>query len=75
MPSRKLDSNLVEVEPGVLRFRLGSGASGCEVGAEGRYRWSLSADGQWLTLEPITEACPVRGEIVAGTWQRNVGFS
>ena len=75
MPSRKLDSNLVEIEPGVLRLRLGSGASGCDVGAEGRYRWSLSADGQWLTLEPITEACPVRGEILAGTWQRNVGFS
>ena len=75
MPSRKLDSNLVEIEPGVLRLRLGSGASGCEVGAEGRYRWSLSADGQWLTLEPITDACAVRSEIVTGTWQRNVGFS
>lgn len=76
MPSRRLDSNLVESEPGVLRLRLGPpGDSGCDIGAEGRYRWSLSADGQWLTLEPITEACPVRGEIVAGTWQRNVGFS
>ena len=75
MPSRRLDSNLVEIEPGVLRFRLGPGSSGCDVGAEGRYRWSVSADGQWLTLEQITEACPVRGEILAGTWQRNIGFS
>ena len=76
MPSRRLDSNLVEAEPGVLRLRLGPpGDSGCEVGAEGRYRWSLSADGQWLTLDQIAEACPVRGEILAGTWQRNVGFS
>ena len=76
MPSRRLDSNLVEAEPGVLRLRLGPpGSSGCDVGAEGRYRWSLSADGQWLTLEQVTEACPVRGEILAGTWQRNVGFS
>ena len=75
MPSRKLDSNLVEIEPGVLRLRLGSGASGCDVGAEGRYGWSLSADGQWLTLDPISDECDVRAEIVAGTWQRNVGFS
>jgi hypothetical protein len=72
---RKLGSNVVEIEPGLLRFILSTpGSSDCDLRADGRYRWSLSADGQWLTFERITEACPVRGEILEGTWQRNLGF-
>ena len=59
--------NVVEVEPGVLRFILcHARASDCDLRADGRYRWSLSTDGQWLTLEPIAEACAVRGEILDG---------
>jgi hypothetical protein len=76
MPTRRLGSNVVEEEPGVLLFVLSSpGLSGCEIRSQGRYRWSVSEDGQWLTLDPISEACPVRGDILPGTWQRNVAFS
>ena len=76
MPTRPLGSNAVEVEPGVLRFILSNpGMADCAMRDDGRYRWSLSSDGQWLTLERITDDCSVRGEILDGTWQRNVGFS
>ena len=76
MPSRMLGSNVVEEAPGTLLFVLSAtGSSGCAFQAEGRYRWSVSEDGQWLTLEQVSEACPVRGEILPGTWQRNLGFS
>ncbi len=71
-----LGSNLSEAEPGVLQFSLNTpgGGSGCQVRDEGTYRWSVSADGQWLTLDLIEDACQVRGVILAGTWQRNIGF-
>ena len=74
---RGLGSNLFEDEPGVLRFTLSNpGDSGCTIRDVGRYGWSRSADGQWLTLDPVEDdACPVRQTILAGTWQRNLGFS
>ncbi len=76
MSTRRLGSNVVEERPGELLFILGlPGVTDCEARDEGRYRWSVSEDGQWLTLDQVSEACDVRGEILAGTWQRNVSFS
>jgi hypothetical protein len=74
--TRSLGSNVVEESPGVLRFTLSSSSdAGCQMRDSGTYRWSTSADGQWLTLEPIEDACVARSEILPGTWQRNLGFS
>ena len=41
----------------------------------GTYRWSTTADGQWLTLTLVEDACDIRAQILPGTWQRNLGFS
>jgi hypothetical protein len=38
----------------------------------GTYRWSTTADEQWLTFEPIEDECETRAEILAGTWQRSI---
>jgi hypothetical protein len=74
--TRQLGSDVVELEPGVLRFGLSNaGDSGCQMRDIGTYRWSVSADGQWLTLDRIDDACSVRGDILAGTWQRSLAFS
>ena len=74
--TRQLGSDVTEVAPGVLRFGLSNaGDTGCSMRDIGTYRWSVSGDGQWLTLEPIEDACPVRSEILAGTWQRSLAFS
>lgn len=74
--SRMLGSNVVEETPGVLRFTLSNpGESNCDMRSVGTYRWALSDDAQWLTLDRIEDECSLRGEILAGTWQQNVGFS
>ncbi|HEY4634185.1 MAG TPA: hypothetical protein VIH00_09735 [Candidatus Limnocylindrales bacterium] len=73
---RLLGSTVVEETPGVLRITLNTPALvSCEMRDVGRYRWSLSGDGQWLTLEAIEDACPARSAIVTGTWQHNLGYS
>jgi len=73
---RSLGSNVIEESPGVLRFTLSNpGEANCELRDVGTYRWSKSADGQWLTLDRIADACEIRGQILPGTWQQNVGFS
>lgn len=71
----RFGSNVVETEPGILRFILSRpGAADCDFRDTGDYRWSLSADGQWLTLDPISDTCKQRSDVLAGTWQRNIGF-
>ena len=73
--TRELGSHVMEVSPGVLQFVLNDpGGSGCKTRDTGTYRYAVSADGQWLTLRSIDERCPVRGDILPGTWQRNIGF-
>lgn len=72
---RGMGSNAVETEPGVLRITLSNaGDSGCTMRDAGTYRWSTSADGQWLTLDLIGDGCPVRAAFLPGTWQRNLAF-
>ena len=60
----------------MLRFTLSSSSdAGCQMRDAGTYRWSTSAEGQWLTFELIEDACVARSELLPGTWQRNLGFS
>lgn len=72
---RLLGSTIDEVAPGVLRISLLDTSGSCARGDVGTYGWSRTPDGQWLTLRPIDDACQIRAEILAGTWQRNLGFS
>jgi hypothetical protein len=73
---RLLGSNVVQTEPGTFEFTLSNpGDSGCAIRDVGHYDFSLSEDGQWLTLDLIDDACGVRGQVLDGKWQRNLGFS
>jgi hypothetical protein len=49
----------------------GSASPGCNEGDEGRYRFSTSAGGSILTIEPGTDDCAPRAEALPGTWQRS----
>lgn len=46
---------------------------GCASGQEGRYRWTRSPDGLFLTLELIEDACANRATAFARTWVRSHG--
>jgi hypothetical protein len=68
-----LPSRVTEESPGVVRFTMANSADpDCLTGDEGAYRWSQTADGRWLTLELVEDACEARAEILAGTWQRSL---
>jgi hypothetical protein len=68
-----LESSVAEVSPGVIRLTMVTMANpGCVGRDSGDYRWSLSPDGQWLTLELVEDACETRAEILPGTWQRSL---
>jgi hypothetical protein len=68
-----LQSSVTEESPGLVRFTMRTSADPNCVGRdEGTYRWSQTPDGQWLTLELVQDACEIRGEILAGTWQRSL---
>ena len=53
----------------VVRSEVAS--AGCEVGDEGRYRFSTSPEGSILTIEPGADDCAARLAAVPGTWQRS----
>lgn len=57
--------------PDVVSIRTYNPDGGCRFDSLGRYRWSTTADGQWLTMTLIEDACDVRSQIVPGTWQRS----
>jgi len=42
----------------------------CATGDEGTYPWSLSPGGTVLTIEPGTDDCAVRAQVVPGTYER-----
>ena len=68
-----LASAVQEESPGILRFTMKTSADPNCVGKDsGTYHWSVSDDGQWLTLDPIEDACETRAEILDGTWQRSL---
>lgn len=69
---------VMEAAPGTIELKAdGAGgdltkAGGCQALDVAHYGWSVSADGQWLTLTVVDEACPARGKILPGTWQRSL---
>jgi len=64
-------SNVHEVSPGVIEMVATGSLGGCTKGDVGHYGWKTSADGTWLTLTKIDDACTTRGDYAPGTWVRN----
>jgi hypothetical protein len=60
-----------EVAPGLIELTATGSLGGCTIGDIGHYRWSTSADGLWLTLTKVDDACPNRATITPGSWVRN----
>jgi hypothetical protein len=68
-----LRSSVAEESPGVVRLTMTTSADPNCVGRDsGTYRWSPTADGQWVTFELIEDACEMRAAILTGTWQRSL---
>jgi len=67
-----LGSAVDPVGPDVLRFTLDSAFGRCATGAVGDYRWTVTPDGQWLTLALVDDACDTRSAFLAGTWQHSL---
>jgi hypothetical protein len=64
-----------EVAPGQIELRSTTSTGSCLTGAVGRYGWSLSADGQWLSFELLEDACDGRATILQGSWQRSLAHA
>jgi hypothetical protein len=57
---------------GELRLRANE-ASTCAARSEGRYGWSRSVDGLFLTLTTIQDPCKPRADALARTWVHSLG--
>ena len=55
-----------EISPGLIELTATSPLGGCLTGDVGHYRWSTSADGVWLTMESVDDACATRADDHAG---------
>lgn len=60
-----------ETAPGLIEVVARGSLGGCTIGDVGHYRWSTTADGAWLTLVKVDDACANRAGIAAGTWVRD----
>jgi len=63
-----LQSSPLAAPAGEIRLRADAGSAACTAGDVGRYRWTRSSDGIFLTLELIEDACSARGSALARTW-------
>jgi hypothetical protein len=63
-----LNSTSVAAAADELRFVSTGRLGGCTPGDEGRYRWERSADGLFLTLTVIEDACASRAAAFDRTW-------
>jgi hypothetical protein len=68
-----LQSASVTPATGEIRFVTTEANAGCQVGDDGRYRASRSADGMILTMTPIADACAVRASTFGRPWIRSLG--
>ena len=68
--SRVLKSDSVVAPAGEIALVTATGAeaAGCQPGQLGRYTWSRSTDGLFLTMTAVTEACANRQAALARTW-------
>ena len=60
-------------DAGEVRLVASSATTGCALGDEGRYGWSRSDDGMFLTITPVEEECATRAETLGRTWVRSLG--
>ncbi len=58
----------VAADPGELRFVSTERLGGCTPGDQGHYGWERSADGLFLTLTVIEDACASRAAAFGRTW-------
>ena len=59
----------VTAQPGEIHLVSTDGqAGGCSIGDDGRYTWSRSTDGLFLTLTKVEDACAARAAVLARTW-------
>jgi hypothetical protein len=56
-----------------IRVRTAESNTHCSRFAEGRYRWSRSEDGLFLTLTLVEDACATRANLFARTWVHSHG--
>ena len=68
-----LHSDSIEAASGELRFRSTERLGGCTPGDEGRYDWERSADGMFLTLTVLEDACAARADAFGRIWVRSLG--
>lgn len=66
-------ANVHEIAPGVIEINANEPTGSCVNGEAGRYAWSVTDDGQWMTLTPDgTDKCATRARLLPGTWQRSL---
>jgi hypothetical protein len=68
-----VESSSFSAPTGEIRLRADAGSNGCTFGDDGRYRWSRSTDGLFLTLELIQDTCAARSTALARTWVHSLG--
>lgn len=71
--AQELLSTSVAANDGEIRLIATDSTSDCATGAEGRYRWERPADGLFLKLTLITDACAYRGKVLGRTWVHSLG--
>jgi hypothetical protein len=64
-------SRVMETAPGVIEISSLNALGQCASHDTGHYRWSVSADGGWLTLAKIDDTCAARAAIMPGSWVRS----
>jgi hypothetical protein len=55
---------------GEIRLVTDQEGVGCDIGDEGRYRWTVTPDDALLTLELGSDDCATRSDTLARTWTR-----
>ena len=65
-----LNSSVAVSAEGQIRLTSANTTGGCQVGDEGVYDWTTTADGAGLTMTKVAEACSPRAEAVVGDWVR-----
>ena len=65
-----LNSTVAVSATGQVTFTSSNTTGGCDVGDEGTYGWTTTADGSGLTMTKLDEACAPRAEAVVGDWVR-----
>ena len=64
-------SDVREIAPGLIALTSIGSLGGCTIGDVGHYRWSTTADGAWLTMAAVDDACAGRAAVAPGTWVRS----